>query len=131
MRPPGQVNKWETSMQNQEKRKFKRYDLGVRAVAQSGDAGDAGQQEAVWLCDLSGEGTLFHTACPDWYVPGEPVSLMICMPGAPGVHATMRTRGIVSRVEAGRSKGEALVALQFLVPLQFARDQAGIPAACQ
>jgi hypothetical protein len=118
-------------MQNQEQRKFKRYDLGVRALAQSGEAEAADQQETVWLCDLSGEGTLFETACPDWYVPGEPVSLTICMPGAPGVHATMHTRGIVSRVEAGRPDGEARVALQFLVPLQFDRGQAGIPAVCQ
>jgi hypothetical protein len=119
------------SMQNQEKRKFQRYDLNVRALAQSGDGPDAGHQEAVWLCDLAGEGTLFHTACPDWYIPGEPVSLTICMPGAPGVHAIMHTRGIVSRVETGRTKGEALVALQFLVPLQFDRGQEGIPAFCQ
>jgi hypothetical protein len=113
-------------MQPEEKRKFKRYEMGIRALAQSG--GDANHVEAVWLCDLSGEGTRFHTAAPDWYIPGEQVDLTICMPGAPGVHAIMQTSGIVSRVEAGQS---ARVALQFLRPLQFDRCTEGLPADCR
>ncbi len=117
-------------MENAEQRKFRRYPIGIRALVQLGSDAAQAYQEAVWLRDLSGEGALFDTAVPVRYTPGQSVSLTICMPGAPGVHAIMLTSGIVCRVESGVLAADlpanaARVALHFNRPLQFQRSPDG------
>ena len=124
------------TMADMEKRKFERHSFGIRACVQSGADKTPGRQEMVLLCDLSGEGALFTTAFVDWYAAGLPVSLTICMPGAPGVRAVMQTSGVVIRVmtapaDKGAMPGEARVALHFTKPLQFQRNGGGaVGAAC-
>jgi len=114
-----------------ERRRFQRHDMGLSAYLDGDPVNRAAAPECVRVLDLSGDGALFRTLHPQRYTPGQRMALTICMPGAPGVQAVMKTRAVVIRVEIIADENETppggRVAVQFRRALQFHRDPAGEP----
>ena len=107
-----------------DRRDFDRFPIEL-TIEVSGTSSDGStHREKAALNDISGGGAKFITHHPDRYFPGQPLDLIIYLPGTKEVKAQMRGKARVVRIgDSGSiSEGRGVsIAVQLSTSLQFKR----------
>ena len=117
-----------------DQRDYSRHWVSFPIIVYRVGSENGGEGEQTALRDISGGGALFVSQNPEYYYPGQMLKISIMLDGVGDVRARIRTEATVIRIHrgkgAGRSSGEAGIAVQFDRTFEFDRvDNQGVGSA--